>query len=346
MVSFSSDYIAGAHPEILSRLEETNMESLPGYGSDRYCESAKEKIREACGLPEADIEFITGGTETNQVVISTLLNDYDGVVAAETGHINTHEAGAIEFTGHKVMGLPQKEGKVSATDLRKLLTAYYEDENHEHMVRPGMLYISFPTEYGTLYSKEELKDLADVCHEYDMPLYIDGARLAYGLMSKACGVTLKDIAEISDVFYIGGTKCGALCGEAVVFTKKNIPAHFLSSKKKRGALLAKGRLLGIQFDTLFSRYQGGDLLYYEIGRYAISMADRLEKLFKDRGYEFFLDSPTNQKFIVMEDEKLSKLKEGLEYGFWEKPDEGHTVIRLATSWSTTDEDLKELEKLI
>ena len=341
MVSFSSDYITGAHPDILKRLEETNMEALPGYGSDRYCESAKEKIREACGLPDAEVEFIVGGTETNQVVISTMLDDSEGVVAADTAHINTHEAGAIEFTGHKVMPVPEKEGKISAEDVDQLIAKFYGDANHDHMVFPGMVYISYPTEYGTLYSKKELEDLSSVCRKYDIPLYMDGARLAYGLASKACDLTLPEIAELCDVFYIGGTKCGALLGEAVVFTKGNRPPRFLTSKKKRGALLAKGRLLGIQFDTLFT-----DDLYGRIGRYAIGMADKLEEIFRDRGYEFFLETPTNQKFIVLTNEEAEKLAEKVEYGFWEQPDDDHTVIRLATSWSTTEEDLIQLERAL
>ena len=341
MVSFSSDYIAGAHPEILKSLMETNMEALPGYGSDRYCESAKEKIREACGLPDAEVEFIVGGTETNQVVISTMLDDSEGVIAADTAHINTHEAGAIEFTGHKVMPVPEKEGKISAEDVDQLIAKFYGDANHDHMVFPGMVYISYPTEYGTLYSKKELEDLSSVCRKYDIPLYMDGARLAYGLASKACDLTLPEIAELCDVFYIGGTKCGALCGEAVVFTKGNRPPRFLTSKKKRGALLAKGRLLGIQFDTLFT-----DDLYGRIGRYAIGMADKLEEIFRDRGYEFFLETPTNQKFIVLTNEEAEKLAEKVEYGFWEQPDDDHTVIRLATSWSTTEEDLIQLERAL
>ena len=341
MVSFSSDYITGAHPDILKRLEETNMEALPGYGSDRYCESAKEKIREACGLPDAEVEFIVGGTETNQVVISTMLDDSEGVIAADTAHINTHEAGAIEFTGHKVMPVPEKEGKISAEDVDQLIAKFYGDANHDHMVFPGMVYISYPTEYGTLYSKKELEDLSSVCRKYSIPLYMDGARLAYGLASKACDLTLPEIAELCDVFYIGGTKCGALCGEAVVFTKGNRPPRFLTSKKKRGALLAKGRLLGIQFDTLFT-----DDLYGRIGRYAIGMADKLEEIFRDRGYEFFLETPTNQKFIVLTNEEAEKLAEKVEYGFWEQPDDDHTVIRLATSWSTTEEDLIQLERAL
>ncbi len=341
MVSFESDYIAGAHPEILKRLSETNLEPLPGYGSDRYCASAKKKIKEACACPEAEVEFIAGGTQTNAVVISTMLRDCEGVVAAKTGHVSAHEAGAIEYTGHKVLELPQKEGKIAAGDLKKLIEGFYGDENHEHMVFPGMVYISHPTEYGTLYTKSELEQIAAVCREYSIPLFMDGARLGYALTSKSTDLTLADVARICDVFYIGGTKVGALCGEAVVFTKGNKPAHFLNAVKKRGALLAKGRLLGVQFDTLFT-----DGLYFRISRHAIEMAERLKRIFAERGYEFFIDSPTNQQFIVLENGELERLKKLVSFGFWERKDEAHTVVRFATSWSTTAEDLDALERAL
>lgn len=341
MVSFASDYIAGAHPVVLERLCETNLVNQPGYGADEYCESARDKIRKACELPEAEVEFIAGGTETNQIVISSLLHDYEGVIAAETGHVSTHEAGAIEYSGHKVITLPQKEGKINADNLKNLISGFYSDENHEHMVFPGMVYISYPTEYGTLYSKAELESIAGVCHEHGMPLYIDGARLAYGLMSKACDLTLPDIARIADAFYIGGTKAGTLLGEAVVFTKGNKPKHFMNYIKKRGSLLAKGRVLGVQFDALFT-----DDLYFEIGSHAIEMAEKMKEIFKKHGYEFFLDSPTNQQFVVLPDEDVRRLSESVEAGFWEKTDETHTVLRFATSWSTTDEDLEALDKAL
>lgn len=338
MVSFASDYIAGAHPEILRRLTETNLENLSGYGSDPYCESAKEKIRKAIGREGCEVEFLVGGTQTNAVVISTLLPDYAGVIAAKTGHVSGHEAGAIEYTGHKVLELPQENGKIEPTVLRSYLDEFFADENHEHMVIPGMVYISFPTEYGTLYSKKELSAIADVCHEYRLPLFLDGARLGYGLMSPENDVTLADLAMLCDVFYIGGTKVGALCGEAVVFTKGNKPAHFLTCIKKRGALLAKGRLLGIQFDTLFT-----DDLYFRISRHAIEMAEELKGVIRKHGLEFFIDSPTNQQFVVLENARMDRLHEEIEFGFWEKKDEDHTVVRFATSWSTTKEDLEQLD---
>ena len=225
MVSFECDYIAGAHPEILKRLTETNMESLPGYGMDHYTESARDKIRNACGCPDADVEFLTGGTQTNAVIISTMLRDWEGVISAESGHVSVHESGAIEYTGHKVIALPAVDGKLTADAIRDYMIRFCSDVTHDHMVFPGMVYISYPTEPGTLYSKKELEAISEVCGEYGIPLYLDGARLGYGLMSDSSDMTIEDIAHLTDVFYIGGTKVGALCGEAVVFTKNNKPAH-------------------------------------------------------------------------------------------------------------------------
>lgn len=341
MISFENDYIAGAHPCILQRFVETNMESLTGYGADGYCESAKEKIKKACECQDAQVEFLVGGTQTNAIVISTMLHDYEGVIAASTGHISTHEAGAIEFTGHEVLEISGKNGKIDADALKVFIDNFYADANHEHMVFPGMVYISHPTEYGTLYTKNELKNISEVCHSYDIPLYLDGARLGYGLMSRESDLTLPDIAQLCDVFYIGGTKVGALCGEAVVFTKNNKPKYFMTSVKKRGALLAKGRLLGIQFDTLFT-----DQLYFEISRHAIEMAEKLKNLFHEKGFHFYLESPTNQQFIILENTRMKKLREKVRFSFWEKYDENHTVVRFATSWSTTEEDINTLKNLL
>lgn len=341
MLAFENDYSEGAHEKVLQRLLETNMEHLPGYGTDHYCESAKEKIKEACGCPDTDVQFIVGGTQTNQIVISTMLKPYEGVIAAETGHVSTHEAGAIECTGHKVLTLPHEAGKIEADVLDDWLHSFYEDENHEHMVFPGMVYISHPTEYGTLYTKGELAELSAVCSQYGLPLYLDGARLGYGLAAEGTDVTLKDVAEYCDVFYIGGTKVGALCGEAVVFTKENIPLHFATMVKQRGALLAKGRLLGVQFDALFT-----DNLYSEISRNAIVTADRLKQILKEKGYEFYIDSPTNQIFVILENEKMKRLKQNVVFSFWEKKDEDHTVVRFATSWATRMEDVEKLAALL
>ena len=341
MLSFANDYQEGAHEKILQRLIETNLEPVSGYGTDPYCELAKEKIRRACECPEADIWFLTGGTQTNQVVIDAMLAPYEGVVAAETAHVAAHEAGAIEYSGHKVLTIPQHEGKILAEELETFLRKFWDDENHEHMVFPGMVYISHPTEYGTLYTKNELENLSAICEAYQIPLYMDGARLGYGLMSSNTDVTLSVIARCCDAFYIGGTKVGALCGEAVVFPKNNTPKHFLTRIKQHGALLAKGRLLGIQFDTLFT-----DDLYFVLSRHAIDMAEHLKEGLLEKGISFYLESPTNQQFLLLTDEQAERLKHEVSYSFWEKPDEDHTVIRLATSWATTKEQVAELIAVI
>lgn len=341
MVSFESDYIAGAHPKVLEHLVETNLECLSGYGTDPYCESAKAKIRKAIGMEDADVEFLVGGTQTNSIIISTMLADYEGVLAAKTGHISSHEAGAIEYTGHEVLELPQQNGKIEPAVLERYLTEFYADQNHEHMTFPGMVYISHPTEYGTLYTKAELERISEICQKYSLPLFMDGARLGYGLISKGSDLSLSDIAGLCDVFYIGGTKVGALCGEAVVFTKGNKPKHFMTSVKKRGALLAKGRLLGVQFDALFT-----DDLYFEISRHAIEMAERLKEIFVKYQIPFLIDSPTNQQFVILEDSMLKRLQESIAVSFWEKPDETHTVVRFATSWSTTEQELKILQNAL
>lgn len=341
MLYFENDYSEGAHKKILQRLTETNMEHLSGYGADPYCSSAKDKIRSACQCPDADIYFLSGGTQTNQIVICSMLRQYEGVLSASTGHIGVHEAGAIEYTGHKVLELPQKDGKITASALSSYLENFYGDANHEHMVFPGMVYISHPTEYGTLYSKEELESVSQVCREYHIPLYMDGARLITGLACPENDLTLPDIARLCDVFYIGGTKAGALCGEAVVFTKQNTPAHFMTTVKQHGALLAKGRLLGIQFDTLFT-----DQLYQEIGKAAIETASILKKGFQEKGYQLYNDSPTNQIFVILDDEKMEKLKKNVVFSFWEKPDNTHTIVRFATSWATKKDEIKQLLSLL
>ena len=341
MISFASDYIAGAHPAVLQKLVETNLESLSGYGTDSYCSSAIQKIKAACQCPDAEVYFLVGGTQTNQLIISTMLQPYEGVLSAKTGHVNVHEAGAIEYTGHKVLELPCSDGKITAADVEAYLSVFYADENHEHMVFPGMVYISFPTEYGTLYSKAELHALYTVCRKYNMPLFLDGARLGYALASPENDITLPELCRLCDVFYIGGTKVGALCGEAVVFPQHNAPKHFVTQIKQHGALLAKGRLLGIQFDALFT-----DDLYARISEHAIHMAEKLKALFHEKGYPFYLESPTNQQFLIFENEKLQELGKHVTYSFWEPYDETHTVVRFATSWSTTDEDLEELAKYL
>lgn len=337
MISFASDYLEGAHPSVMEALMRTNMEQLPGYGSDPYCERAKEKIRKACGTENAEVFFISGGTQTNMTVITSILRSYQGVVAAQTGHISVHEAGAIEAGGHKVITLPHHEGKISAGDLKDLLDRFYGDETYDHMVFPGMVYISHPTEYGTLYTLRELKEISEVCRENHLPLYMDGARLGYGLASLQTDVSLKDVAELCDVFYIGGTKVGALCGEAVVFSGMKAPDHFFTTVKQRGALLAKGRVLGVQFDALFT-----DDLYMKISRHAILMAEKLKDALREAGIPFFKDSPTNQQFVILENDMMEKLSSKVSFSFWEKYDETHTVVRFATSWATTEEQIDQL----
>lgn len=337
MLSFACDYLEGAHEKILERLAETNYEKLPGYGADKYCEDAKAKIRKACDCPGAEVFFLTGGTQTNAVVIDSVLHKYEGVIAARTGHVNVHEAGAIEYTGHKVLTVEAYDGKMRAEDLNKALEGFWNDTTHEHMVFPGMVYLSYPTEYGTLYSKEELIKIADVCHRFEIPLYLDGARLGYGLMSSQADLTLSDIARLCDVFYIGGTKVGALCGEAVVFTKANAPKHFLTMVKQHGAMLAKGRLLGIQFDTLFT-----DDLYFKISAHAIKMAGKLKNGLLERGYTLYLDSPTNQQFVILTQSKIEELKKQVSFDLWDKLDKEQQVVRFATSWATREEDVEAL----
>lgn len=340
-LSFDSDYMEGAHPAILERLVATNMIKTPGYGMDDYCADAREKIRQACGKPEAEVHFLVGGTQTNATVIDALLRPYEGVVSAQAGHIGVHEAGAIEAGGHKVLALPHREGKLSADEVRTYLRDFYEDGNHEHMVYPGMLYISNPTEYGTVYSKDELCRLREVCSEYRIPLYMDGARLGYGLMARGSDLRLEDIASCCDAFYIGGTKVGALFGEAVVFPTPGLAPRFFTITKQHGGLLAKGRLLGIQFEALFT-----DGLYFEISRHAVDMAMKLKDAFRLKGYRFLLDSPTNQQFIILENAQMEELSRKVSFAFWERHDDSHTVVRFATSWATQEEDVDALIALL
>ena len=340
MLYFENDYCEGAHPAILQKLTETNFEKVSGYGTDPYCASAKEKIRAACACPEADVFFISGGTQSNAIVIASMLQRWQGVVAAATVHVAGHEAGAIEYTGHKVITLPAAEGKITAQQVQDYVEWHRNDESTEHIVQPGMVYISHPTEYGTLYSKAELEALSAVCHTYHMPLFVDGARLGYALASEGTDVTLADLAKLTDVFYIGGTKVGALCGEAVVFPH-GAPAHFMTMVKQQGALLAKGRLMGIQFDVLFT-----DDLYTRISRNAIETANALKKGLAAKGYRFFMDSPTNQIFVVLENAQLAALEGKAKFGFWEKFDDSHTVVRIATSWATRMEEVEQLLELM
>ena len=334
---FASDYMEGAHPRILERLMETNLIKTEGYGLDAFSESARAKIRKACGTPEADVFFLVGGTQTNATMIDAMLRPYQGVIASEAGHISTHEAGAIEFGGHKVLTLPHHNGKLAADGIRDCIQGYLQDDNHEHMVMPGMVYISQPTEFGTLYSLEELERISTVCRENGVPLYLDGARLAYALACPENDVSLPDLGRLCDAFYIGGTKCGALFGEAVVIPRHQAIPHLFTIIKQHGALLAKGRIAGIQFDTLFT-----DGLYEQVGKTAIDAAGRIRRALEEKGYQLAFPSPTNQIFPVLDREKAKALSEKVEMSFWENRDEDHTVFRIATSWATGDDEVNRL----
>ena len=337
MILFNSDYTEGAHPRILERLMETNLEQTTGYGEDAYCEAAREAIRKVCDAPEADVHFLVGGTQANFTVISSALKPYQGVLCADTGHINVHETGAVEACGHKVLALPGKDGKITAEQIRNAYDLHWSDESHEHIAQPKMVYISHPTELGTLYTKGELEEIGRVCRECGLYLFLDGARLGYGLMATGTDVTIADIAKICDVFYIGGTKVGALFGEAVVIMNPQLKPDFRYCIKQKGGMLAKGRLLGIQFLELFR-----DGLYFEIAKHAIDMAMILKEGLKEKGYSFFMDSVTNQQFIMIEDEKLEKIREKYGVTYQQRYDETHSVIRLCTSWATTEENVRSL----
>ncbi|MBQ6645089.1 MAG: low specificity L-threonine aldolase [Clostridia bacterium] len=335
---FASDYMEGAHESIMEKLVKTNRVKTGGYGEDEYCDSAKQKIRAACGANDAEIYFLVGGTQTNATVLDALLKSYQGVIAAGSGHINVHEAGAIELNGHKVIALGAVNGKLTAENVDACFNAYWQDVTHEHMVMPGAVYLSQPTEVGTLYSLKELEAISALCRKFGAYLYVDGARLAYALGCRENDVMLRDMARLCDAFYIGGTKCGALFGEAVVFPRPNTAPHFFSIMKQHGSVLAKGRLLGIQFDCLFT-----DGLYEKLGRHAVDCADRVRQALIQKGYTLTFPSPTNQVFVTLDGEKLKKLSENVEPDIWQYIDENHCIARIATSWAT---DEKEIDRLI
>lgn len=336
-IRFECDYGEGAVPEIMERMMETNYMQTPGYGVDEFCESARAKIRTLCNKEDADVHFLVGGTQANTTVIAAILRPYQGVIAATTGHINAHETGAIESTGHKVLTVPGQEGKLSAGQIQELYDAHWADASHEHIVQPGMVYISFPTEYGTLYTKQELQEISRVCRACRLPLFIDGARLGYGLMSCKNDLTIEELAELCDVFYIGGTKCGALLGEAVVITNPELKRDFRYMIKQRGGMFAKGRLLGIQFDTLLT-----DNLYFRVTKKADELAVKLREAFTAKGYPMLVDSWTNQQFPVLPDAEAKRLSEQFAFELWEKVDETHSAVRFCTSWATTEEQVDRL----
>ena len=402
MISFESDYNNGAHPRVLEHLLATNDERTPGYGFDRFSERAKERIREACETPKAEIYFLPGGTQTNATAIDGMLLSHEAVICAETGHIAVHEATAVEASGHKVITLPSHDGRLWAADLERFMTVFEADESRDHCAQPGMVYITFPTEYGTLYSAEELMEIEQVCHRHELKLYIDGARLGYGLSGsedsryevrgaldensfvegedsnlaprtshlaprenrpREMEMSLPFIARHCDAFYIGGTKVGALCGEALVFPRGDAPKGFFSIVKRHGALMAKGRLSGVQFDALFSEERTGgavaaeqghtepriaaeqrltEPLYFAISRHAVELALEMKKIFREKGYRLFIDSPTNQQFVVLPNDEMHRLEKEVIFTHWEPYDEGHTVCRFVTSWATTEDDVARL----
>ena len=340
ILNFECDYNNGAHPEVLRKLVETNGRQSLTYGFDEWSEQARGKIRAACGDASADVFFLVGGTQTNATVIDALLRSHEAVISAECGHINVHEAGAIEQSGHKVIALPACDGKMRTEDLERYMDWFVNDESRDHVAQPGMVYVTFPTEFGTLYTARELQDIHNVCRKYGLKLFVDGARMGYGLAASS-EVTLPFLAQHSDAFYIGGTKVGALCGEAVVFPRGGAPKGFFSIIKQHGALLAKGRLAGIQFDALFT-----DNLYFNISRHAVSMAMRLKEMMLAKGYRLHIDSPTNQQFFVIENSKMHELEPHVLFTHWEPADEEHTVCRFVTSWATTEEDLQALAEVV
>lgn len=337
MIKFDSDYLEGCFPEILRKLEETNLVQTPGYEEDEYCEHAKDVIRKECGAPQAEVHFLVGGTQANTTVIASLLRPYQGVLCAVSGHINVHETGAVEHSGHKVLGLPSGDGKIAAAQISSALRNHAADASREHVVQPAMVYISFSTELGTIYTLSELKEISSVCHEAGIPLFIDGARIGYALMSPSCDVTLKDIASLADVFYLGGTKQGALFGEAVVFTDPALARDFRYNIKQNGGMLAKGRLLGIQFSTLFE-----EGLYFSAAKKAVEQALRIRKAFEERGFKFLVDSPTNQQFPILPNDMIKRLREKFSFEDWGYVDETHTAVRFCTSWATPESSVDAL----
>ena len=339
MIRFNSDYTEGCHPAILERLAETNMEQTPGYGVDDHCKHAAELIKEACNAPDADVHFLVGGTQTNVTVITSALKHYQGVITANTGHINVHETGALEACGHKCLVLDTPDGKLTAEMIDSYTKAHFADDSFEHIVQPKMVYISNPTEVGTIYKKAELQAIYEACKANDLYLFLDGARLGYGLASRENDLTLADVAALTDVFYIGGTKVGALFGEAVVITNDALKTDFRYNIKQRGGMLAKGRLLGIQFETLFEEDR-----YMEISRHAARLAEKLKDELSACGVKFMVDSPSNQQFPILPDHVLVELKKKYSFEFNGKMDENHSVVRFCTCWATKEENIDALLK--
>jgi len=337
MILFHNDYSEGCHDNVLDALVRTNREQTTGYGEDPYCARAAEKIRKYCGREDAAVHFLVGGTQANLVVITAALRPHQGVLAADSGHINVHETGAIEAAGHKVLWLPSQNGKISARQIENNVNAHRTDPSFEHTVQPKMVYISNPTEWGTLYSKAELQEISEVCKENGLYLFLDGARLGYGLMARENNMSMEDLAQLCDVFYIGGTKVGALFGEAVVITNPALKEDFRYIIKQRGAMLAKGRLLGVQFDALMDNG-----LYFTISAHAARLAEKLRDRFVALGYEFFMPPQTNQLFPILPGKVRSALAEKYTFIEMDWIDSDRRVCRFCTSWATKEENVEEL----
>ena len=336
MIRFESDYTQGAVPEILEALIKTNMEQTPGYGEDKYCLSAADKIRKELKCDSAAVHFLVGGTQTNFTFIASCLRPHEGVISASTGHINVHETGAVEATGHKILPIESFDGKIKAEDIEAMVVAHENDASFEHITKPKMVYISMPTENGTIYSKAELEAIYEVCKKKNLILYIDGARLGYAMMCKENDVAFSDLPNLCDAFYIGGTKVGALFGEALVIVNEKYKEDFRYIEKQKGAMLAKGRLLGLQFDTLFT-----DGLYFKASAHAMKLADRIRAALKEKGIRVYYNSPTNQLFPMLTDEQMNKLKNDFSFCYWCKNGDLH-VVRFCTSWATQEGDVETL----
>lgn len=337
MLRFECDYTEGAHPRILEALIKTNREQTKGYGEDEFCETARKIIRLACGREDMNVHFLVGGTQANATVIASVLRPHQAVICAETGHIATHESGAVEATGHKVITLPSEDGKITAVQVKKLLDEHWSDPTREHCPQPAMVYISHPTETGLIYSKRELTALRRVCDNRNIPLYLDGARLGYALAADENDLFMADIAELCDLFYIGGTKVGAMFGEAVCICSEELERDFRYHIKQHGGMLAKGRFLGIQFETLFK-----DGLYLEISRNAVSQAMRIKEAFQSAGCDFLYDSPTNQQFPIVNKAVKSELSKNYSFTIWKEMPGDKTAVRFVTSWATKEENVDTL----
>ncbi len=350
MIRFESDYEEGCYPKILDMLTKTNMEQCASYCTDQHCEKARELVKAACKTPEAGVYFVSGGTQANKVVIAQLLRPYEGVISSVEGHIAVHEGGAIEASGHKVITLKSENGKLSRDALTEYLERFWADDTREHQVQPGMVYISNPSEFGTVYTLKELQDFKLTCERFGILLYMDGARLGYGLTSDVNDLTWEDIARYTDVFYIGGTKCGALLGECIVFPRSgNLDKDFRTLLKSKGALLAKGRTLGIQFEVLLSKEdpdKDTDMVYLKICKNAIKQAMKIKKAFQDKGYKFWIDSPTNQQFPILPREAINALKEHFVFMIWPDLGQAEIITRFCTSWCTSDADTDALVQAI